>query len=433
MPRVLVAFEAEQAVLGALMADDEAWDLVADVLRPGMFGGQGHDRIADAVWSLKGQKKPTDAVTVASALEANGMLGTAVPHELPYALARSTGMTSNARHYALTVRELWALREARKAAAALLEDDSDTPAAQLIDGFAKRLVTIESGKIRKPLRYSEGLQREAERLEREAVHPEAAPTTLIPTGLGPLDVVIGGYEPGVPQLYAGRPGGGKSALAPTMARLAASRGIPTMLFWWEDSERQALIRNLSQQAGIPRALFRHGKMLQPEHWGRVQHAIIDASGWPLWIDSTKGIKGSEIGRVVRRYAREYGIKLFLADHLGEVKLDDDLRGTRGDERLGDALREFRDSTEEVGAACVAFHQLNREVEKLGGKPRLSWLYGSGQLEQVARVVAFVSNEGRAFNIDVVKQNHGPRDVRVELGWDPETASVFEPHAQVPLC
>jgi replicative DNA helicase len=433
MPRVLVAFEAEQAVLGALMADDDAWDLVADVLRPGMFGGQGHDRIADAVWGLKGQKKPTDAVTVASALEANGMLGTAVPHELPYALARSTGMTSNARHYALTVRELWALREARKAAAALLEDDSDTPAAQLIDGFAKRLVTIESGKIRKPLRYSEGLQREAERLEREATHPDEAPTTLIPTGFGPLDIVIGGYEPGVPQVYAGRPGGGKSAFAPALARMAAARGIPTMLFWWEDSERQALMRSLAQQAAIPRAVFRHGKMLQPEHWSRVSHAIADASSWPLWIDATKGVKGSEVGRIVRRYAREYGIRLFLADHLGEVKLDDGLAGTRNDERLGDALREFRDSTEEVGACSVMFHQLNREVEKLGGRPRLSWLQGSGQIEQIARVVGFVSHEGRSFNIDVVKNTHGAPDVRVELGWAPETASVFEPNAQAGLC
>jgi replicative DNA helicase len=145
------------------------------------------------------------------------------------------------------------------------------------------------------------------------------------------------------------------------------------------------------------------------------------------------VKGSEVGRIVRRYAREYGIRLFLADHLGEVKLDDGLAGTRNDERLGDALREFRDSTEEVGACSVMFHQLNREVEKLGGRPRLSWLQGSGQIEQIARVVGFVSHEGRSFNIDVVKNTHGAPDVRVELGWAPETASVFEPNAQAGLC
>lgn len=428
MPRALVAFEAEQAVLGALLSDEEAWDLVADVLRPAMFGVKGHEHIAEVMWSLKAQRKPVDAVTVASALDAKGLLGSAVPSDVPYALQRAVGIASNARSYALTVRELWALREARKAAAELLEDNSDTPAVQLIDGFAKRLIGIEAGKIRKPLRYGEGLEREAQRLEREAANPDAAPMTLIPTGLGPLDVVIGGYEPGVPQLYAGRPGGGKSAFAPTLARLAAARGIPTMLFWWEDSERQALIRSLAQQAEVPRAAFRHGRMLAPEHWQRVARACADAAGWPLYIDATKGVKGSEVGRIVRRYAREYGIRLFLADHLGEVKLDDDLRGSRDDMRLGDALREFRDSTEEVGACCVAFHQLNREVEKLGGKPRLSWLYGSGQLEQVARVVGFVSNEGRSFFIDVVKQNHGPRDVRVELAWNPETMSVFAPQA-----
>jgi replicative DNA helicase len=308
----------------------------------------------------------------------------------------------------------------------MLEDERDVPAVQLIDEHVKRLVGIEAGKVRKPVRYGEGLMREAERLERERTEPAGAPLTLTPTGMGPLDLVIGGYEVGVPQLYAARPGGGKSAFARALARSAASRGIPTMLFWWEDSERQAIIGNLAGQAGVPRALFRHGRMLQAEHWDRIGGAISQASSWPLWIDATKGVRGSEIPRLVRRYAREYGIRLFLADHWGEVRLDEDLHGQRGDERLGDALRSFRDATEEVGAAAVAFHQLNRDVEKLGGKPRLSWLYNSSQLEMIARVIGFLSIEARTLAIDVVKQTSGPANVRVELGWDPETMCVLDP-------
>lgn len=432
MPRVLVAVEAEQAVLGALLSDEESWDGISDVLKPEMFGVKTHEIIADVAWSLKAQRKPADPVTVGAALQARGVPEDVVPHDAPFQLMRSVGTTSNARHYALTVRELWALREARRAAAALLEDDSATPAAALIDAHLKRMVGIEVGKVRKPIRYADGLMREAERLEREKTAPADAPSTLIPTGFGPMDLVVGGYEVGVPHLYAGRPGGGKSAFARALARSAASRGIPTMLFWWEDSERQAIIGNLAGHASVPRALFRHGRMLQPEHWERIGRAVQAANTWPLYIDATKGVRGSDVPRLVRRYAREYGIRLFLADHWGEVRLDEDLHGQRGDERLGAALRDFRDSTEEVGAACVAFHQLNRDVEKLGGKPRLSWLYNSGQLEQIARVVGFLSNEGRTFNIDIVKQNHGPRDVRVELGWDPETMAVFEPLAQANL-
>jgi replicative DNA helicase len=428
-----MAGEVEQAVLGALLSDEDAWDGVADLVKPAMFGSKTLELIAGAVWELKARRAGVDAVTVNAVLDAQRISEEVVPRDVAFSLQRAVGTTANVRHYALEVRERWARREARRAAAELLEDERDVPAAQLIDAYVKRLVGIEAGKIRKPIRYAEGLQREAERLEREKTAPVDAPSTLIPTGLDSLDLVIGGYEVGVPHLYAARPGGGKSAMARALARSAASRGIPTMLFWWEDSERQAIVGNLAGQAGVPRALFRHGRMLQSEHWERIAHAIADASSWPLYIDATKGVRGSEIPRLVRRYAREYGIRLFLADHWGEVRLDDNLNGQRGDERLGDALRSFRDATEEVGAAAVAFHQLNRDVEKLGGKPRLSWLYNSGQLEQIARVVGFLGTEGRTFNVDIVKQTHGPKDVRVELGWDPETMLVFQPGSQGRLC
>jgi replicative DNA helicase len=318
------------------------------------------------------------------------------------------------------------MREARRSVADLLNDETTETAEQLVAKAATALSAIETGHLNGTQRINTMLQALSDELEAEAV---AKPGTgVVSTGFASLDAVVGGFEPGTVHLYAARPSVGKSSLAVALARALAAAEVPVGVFWLEDTGRKFATRVAAAEAQIPGLVLRHGKRMQSEHWERLAQARERTATWPLYVEDTKGLTGPRLVARMRKMAREHGVRVFIADHLGEVRLDLDEGDGRRDEALGDVARGFRDTLDTLGAGGCLFHQLGRRAED-GGTPKLGWLFNSDVIGQVARVVGFLSTHHKTLEVYFAKCNYGPSGVKVELGWDAETMTVFEPRGE----
>ena len=115
------SMESEQAVLGAILSDEIAFDQVAGMLQPKDFYRLEHQHVYEACVELAKEAKTLDAVMVQQRLDAKGLLGSAVPRELPFVLQRAVGTTANVGHYARNVKDLSALRHMMLIAQGLVE------------------------------------------------------------------------------------------------------------------------------------------------------------------------------------------------------------------------------------------------------------------------------------------------------------------------
>lgn len=422
MPTEPCSIEAEQAVIGAILADETVWDTVSEILRPEHFFDPGHRIAFVGIRRTVEDRMAIDAVTVHDHLaESERSLA---PFDLLASLQAAVGTTANAAAYAETVRRKWALRQRKRIAESILcDDDEDGNPEEKLTADASRLLAIQTGNQGAAQQAGKLLFAHLEALEREVKEDRWA--RQIPTGIGPLDKFLGGLEPGELVLIGARPGVGKSALAIAITEHAGSLAIPTGVFWLEDYARQWASRVLARRAQIPYTNLRHGSALRADHWERLGRTVEQTSEWPIYLDDTHGLTAKQMAQRMRRLHREHGCRLFVADHLGEVRLDRTERwGDRHDLAMGDAMRVYRDTAADLGAVPVLMAQLGREGDKRGGEPRLTDIYGSGIAEQVVRVAVFLTRDGDNLNAHIVKNTNGPKPPGpVALDWDGRTVSI----------
>lgn len=248
-----------------------------------------------------------------------------------------------------------------------------------------------------------------ERLEDYQKHPEKLQVWR--TGYAALDAMVGGFRPGHLFTLAARPGVGKSAFVVGIVENLALRGIPVGILQLEDYADSIADRSLMRLARIPSQLMRDGARWDQNLWGRASATLETVSDWPIFVDDQHGRTIHEITGAMRRMAREHGVKVFVLDNLAEVVID---RQDRSDERLDRALgriaKQYRDTAAALGAAPLLVVHLNRDVDKRGdGRPRMSDLKNSGELEDASHVVAMLSRppESDVLTVDLAKNRNGP--------------------------
>lgn len=419
------SLEAEQAVLGALMADLDSLGEVADLFRPEVFADHANAEIAREILSLAAEKLPADAVLIGHRLQARKA---GVPVELPIALLRQIGTTGNVRHYAEVLDGLWAKREARRIMAEALRSGVDLPAEEFVGSVAQKLSAIET-------RRGKGSRQLArimfDRLDRrEAIQKDPSRLQVWPTGYGALDSVVGGFKPGELFTIAARPGVGKSAFVASVLRHLAVRGVPCGVFQLEDYADALADRTFMREGKIPSTFMRDTVAWGSSMWTRAQTALQAVEPWPIYVDDTHGRTIHDLVGAMRRMHREHGVKVFFLDNLAEVVIDAKDRGEeRLDRALGRIAKTYRDAAGALGAAPVLVVHLNREFEKRGGdgKPRLSDLKNSGEIEDASHVVAMLSRppESDVMSVFVPKNRNGPAPMDIDLMWHGDTMTVSE--------
>ena len=399
--------QAEQALLGALLANNRAYERVGEFLLPDHFADAIHGRIYAAIRRRCEAGQLADAVTLRGEFEHNGVLeevgGTAYLAQL---LSAMVGII-NAGEYGRAVHDAWLRRQlidigetvVNNAFGAVPEMDGtgqvESAEQALFDLAAK------GGSEQALLPFERAMTQAISAAER-AFH-RAGHVSGLTTGLRDLDKKTGGLHPSDLLILAGRPGMGKTALATKIA-FGAARALaaearasdPTALakasvavFSLEMSAEQLAIRLLAEEARISGDRIRRGDIGQKEFDKFVQVSR-ELASLPLYIDDTAALTLSALRTRCRRLKRTAGLALVVVDYLQLMR---PAMGTRPENRvleISQITQGLKAIAKELAVPVLALSQLSRAVESREDKrPQLSDLRESGSIEQDADVVMFV--------------------------------------------
>lgn len=376
---------AEQAVLGSMMLSKQAIADVLDVVAPRDFYKPAHEVIFSKAVEMYAANQPVDAVTLSMALgpQLTKLGGAPYLHQC----MASVPTAANGPYYAGAVRKLATKRRMVEAGTRIKQMGLETSlddVPRMLEAAAAELAKAQP-EVHKE---SGGLAAAVEAVLNEMENPSTA--TAFHSGLRALDDVYRGAAPGRLDIFAARPGVGKSVLATVLIRSVAIKlGIPTLLFSLEMSEHEIVQRLISAEARVNLHRITDPQQHEPDRgdWDRIAKVMPAISEAPLYIhDRPVGLL--DIQRETRRAVQQHGVRLVIVDYL-QLMLQPRNAESRqvGVGANADGLKLLG---RELDVAVVALSQLNRNpASRSDGVPRLSDLRESGSIEQSADTVILI--------------------------------------------
>ncbi|RMG35477.1 MAG: replicative DNA helicase [Gammaproteobacteria bacterium] len=414
------SIQAEQAVLGGLMLDDEAWDKVADQLGADDFYRREHQLIFRAMTALSEAEQPLDVVTLAEELERRGELDDV--GGLPYlgSLANDTPSAANVAAYARLVREQSVMRQLIKVGNRIAEScyrPEGRKVDQLLDEAENQVFQIaeQQAKGRSGFRSIKALLTETvNRIEE--LFASGSALTGVSTGFDDFDAKTSGLQKSDLIIVAGRPSMGKTTFAMNIAEnVAIGSGMPVAIFSMEMPGEALTMRMISSLGRINQQAVRTGK-LEDEDWPRVMSAVSLLNEAKLFIDDTPALTPGELRARCRRLMKEHGqLGLVVVDYLQLMQAPD--AGENRTNEISAISRGLKTLAKELNVPVIALSQLNRSLEQRPNKrPVMSDLRESGAIEQDADLIVFIyrdevynedsPDKGKA-EIIIGKQRNGP--------------------------
>jgi replicative DNA helicase len=388
--------EAEQAVLGAILTEETAFDQVAALIRPGDFYLLAHQHVYGACEELARESKALDPILVQQRLDAKGLLGASVPHELPLFLARAIGSASNVAHYARLVHEQSMARRMMLTAQRIVELGYEAgpdvrgfldTAQQEVFGAAQGASVDTLKKISEPtLRALENLEAVQKRVQQGL-----SPITGVPTGIQSLDRNTLGLQPGALVVLAARPSVGKTAFALNIAAHAATRHARKVVFFsLEMPSDQLALRMLASEGKLDWRRLSQGQLSRHD-WDKLANQADRIGAASIWLDDNFVLTPVELRSKCRKLKRENGgLDLVVVDYLQLMHAPSDRHNQSREQEIATISRSLKALAKELECPVLALSQLNRGVEKRKGEPpMLSDLRESGAIEQDADVVLFL--------------------------------------------
>ena len=411
--------EAEQAVLGGLMLDANAWDAVADIVSAGDFYRRDHRLIFEAITEVAELRGACDAVVIAEHLERKGRLEEVGGLAYLGTIARDTPSAANVRAYAEIIRERSMLRQLATAGAeiaAAATDGRGRHASELVDEAERRVFEIAERGSRGRMGFRAVREILPETIDRlDTLHQSPSEIRGVPTGFTQLDRKTAGLQAGDLIVIAGRPSMGKSTLAVNIAEYAAiEKGVPAAVFTMEMSSEQMTLRMISSLGRVNQSHLRTGQFTD-EDWSRIQGAMAQLSGAPIYLDESPALTPTDLRARARRLKRERGLGLLIVDYLQLMQVS----GTKENRatEISEISRSLKALAKELSVPVIAISQLNRAVEqRTDEKPVMSDLRESGAIEQDADLILLIyreevydQNTTRRGIADIIiaKQRNGP--------------------------
>ena len=395
--------EAEEAVLGSLLIDPEALFRVTPFLKADDFYIQKNAWIYDAVISLHERREPIDFVTLCDEMERREQLGDAGGAAYVTHLINAVPSAIHVEAYGHIVEQAAIRRRLINAASriAQLAYQEDRDIDQTVDQAEQALFSVSQRRITRDLApVQEIIRRYYERIEYLYDHQDEA--LGVPTGFIDLDRLLGGFQRSDLILIAARPSVGKTSLAISIARHAASLGQHIAIFSLEMSGEQVVQRMVSAETGIDAQRLRLGDLREDE-WPLFVQATGRLADFPLFIDDTPSISVLQMRTKARRLHAEHGIDLILVDYL-QLMTAGSVRNEGRVQEVSYISRSLKGLARELEVPLVALSQLSRAVEQRSDKrPILADLRASGSLEQDADVVMFIYRD-EMYNPDTDMQN-----------------------------
>jgi len=412
--------EAEQAVLGAMLIDQDAALRAVELLAASMFYREAHRRLFRAMAALTEQRTVIDHVTLRDELQRRDELETAGGVEYLAELVDSVPTTANLEFHAAIVREKSILRRLIEAATTIVTDaySGKSTANELLDSAESRVFHISQERREQGfIRIKEMLWPTMERIE--TLHRSGKKITGVPSGFVDLDEMTSGFQKSELIIVAARPSMGKTSLCLNIATHAALENHGVAVFSLEMSKDALVQRLLCAEARVDSQLVRRG-MLRDLDFTKLARAAGILQGAPIWIDDSPALTLLEMRSKARRLKAEYDLSMVIVDYL-QLMRSPDYADNRVQE-ISDISRSLKALARELEIPVVALSQLSRASEQRGGerKPILSDLRDSGAIEQDADVVMFIHRpemyqkedaDGRSLEgvaeLMVAKNRNGP--------------------------
>jgi replicative DNA helicase len=461
--------EAEQALLGAILVNNDAFYRVSDFLKPGHFHEPIHRKIYEVGGELVRMGKFANPVTIKTFLPADEKIGEMTVSQYLARLAANAVTVINASDYGRAIYEL----ATRRALITVGEDMVNiaydapvdmSPGEQIEDAERRLFELAETG------RYDGGFESFTDAVKTaidmaNAAYMRDGGLSGTATGFRDLDRRMGGLQPSDLLILAGRPGMGKSALATNIAfnvaaayepaqqadgSFAAANGGVVGFFALEMSSEQLATRIISEQTEIPSSKIRRGEISEPD-FEKLVACAQTMQRIPLFIDQTGGISIAQLAARARRLKRQRGLDVLIVDYVQLMTGTSQRAAQNRVQEITEITTGLKALAKELNVPIIALSQLSRQVESRDDKrPQLSDLRESGSIEQDADVVMFIYREEYYLNnrepkpgteeyikwetemnetrgkaeVIIAKQRHGPTGT-VQLGFQGEFTRFFD--------
>jgi len=408
--------EAEMAVLGSMLLDEDAISIACESLDRNSFYKDTHQKIFAAILVLYNANKAVDLITLTDGLKREGVLEEIGGVSFLTALVNSVPTSANISHYVAIVKEKSTLRtlinNATKIVGLCYESEGNID--EVVDSAERFIFEVSERKLQAgPLHLKEIIKDSIETIDK--LYQKKAHVTGIPTGYIDFDIKTAGLQSSDLIVIAGRPSMGKSALALGIADYAGVvEKIPLAMFSLEMSKEQLVQRMLCAHAKVDAHKVRTG-YLATSDWPRLTAAAGKLSEAPIFIDDTPAISVMELRAKARRLKAHQGINLLILDYLQLMRGSSNVENRQ--QEISEISRSLKALARELNITIVAISQLSRAVEaRTDHRPQLSDLRESGAIEQDADVVVLLlreeyynpspENQGVA-EVIIAKQRNGP--------------------------
>lgn len=383
--------ELEEAVLGALMLEKDAYTEICDILKPESFYEPANQKIYEAIQQLGAMQRPIDMLTVTAQLRQNDTLEAAGGAVRISELTGRVSSAANVEFHARIVAQKYLARELISFCSKVQADafDETNDVDDLLQEAEGKLFEITQHNVKKEVTQIDPIINEAIKKIEDASNRESGLSGL-ETGFHDLDKMTSGWQPSDLIIIAARPAMGKTALVLSMAKnMAVNYNIPIAVFSLEMSNLQLVNRLISNVCELAGEKIKSGQLSKYE-WDQLMGRIKQLYSAPLYIDDTPSLSVFELRTKARRLVREHGIKMIIIDYLQLMNASGMKFGSR-EQEVSTISRSLKQLAKELSIPVIALSQLNRSVETRtdGKRPQLSDLRESGAIEQDADIVCFI--------------------------------------------
>ncbi len=428
IPSVPQSVEAEEYILGGVLLENSALDMVTETISPEDFYSERNRIIYAEMLNLRDKGLPIDYVSLSESVSMKGKLDSIGGVSYITKLTDRIPTTANIEYYAKLLKDKSLLRSLILGANSIIkiardpiEDVSEAlqEAEQIIFNINKGINVGKSGLVKiKPL-----VAETYHTLTRIA-SGEVSGSGIDP-GFIDLNNILLGFHPSDLIIIAGRPSMGKTSLAMNIASyVACEEKLPVAIFSLEMSKEQLVLRLLASEARVDQTKVRNAHLTR-EEWSSLIESADRLSNAFLYIDDTPGISIGEIRSKLRRMAASEGLRLLVIDYL---QLMSSRRGDSREQEIADISRSLKAIAKEFNVPVIALSQLNRSPEtREGNRPKMGDLRESGAIEQDADVVCLIyredyyksdTEEKGITEIIIGKNRNGPTDT-IKLKWFPQ--------------
>ena len=386
------AIELEEAVLGALMIDNESLSDTIDSLQPEYFYKLDNQKIFEAIINLFNNSKPVDILTVSEELKRMNALDSVGGMIYISQLTNNISSSSNTEFHARIIAEKFIKRSLISISNNIIGDAfNDTiDIFDLLNTAEEKLFNVTEGTLRKSYDKMSILIKGA--LDNiEVLRQKEDGLSGVPSGFSKLDRVTSGWQNSDLVIVAARPGMGKTAFALSMARnIAINHEKAIGFFSLEMSSEQLVSRLIASEAELSASKLRRGDLKDYE-MVQLHEKIKQLSDAQIYIDDTPALTVFELRAKARRLVKNHNVEIIIIDYLQLMSAGGNA-GNR-EQEISTISRSLKGIAKELKIPVIALSQVNRGVESRTGtgskRPMLSDLRESGAIEQDADIVTFI--------------------------------------------